>query len=194
MNIYIVNGFPEAGKDSFIDLCMEELKPRVAIKASSVDVVKQAAKMLGWNGEKDLRGRMFLSDLKDLSTAAYDGPMNCLRYAVQVSREAQAAALFVLIREPEEIARFVSEFPETKTVLVERPSEHRGASCPCGHEEIVQHDDGSGSCIGSHCPQEFSNHADAGVEDYAYDIRVANDKDLNNLRYRAKKFLKEVGL
>jgi len=161
LKIFVVNGYPNAGKDTFIDMCLEELRPSTAVKASSVDVVKQAAKMLGWDGVKDDRGRMFLSDLKDLSTAAYDGPMRCMRYVVQVSREAQVVALFLLIREPEEIARFVAEFPGTKTILVERGSE-----------------------------AEHLNHADAGVAGYPYDVTIQNDKDLANLRFRVKKFLK----
>ena len=41
---------------------------------SSVDFVKEVARFAGWNGEKNLHTRKFLSDLKDLLTFLDDIP------------------------------------------------------------------------------------------------------------------------
>ena len=43
---------------------------------STVDFVKEIAKKCGWKGEKDLKNRKFLSDLKDLLTNWNNVPFN----------------------------------------------------------------------------------------------------------------------
>lgn len=105
----IVNGPARAGKDTFVTYCLAEFARQhgmVGFNCSSVDQVKSAARLLGWDGEKDARGRQFLSDLKDLSTRIYNGPM---KYMNDVIKESCADVGFFHIREPEEIARFVAE-------------------------------------------------------------------------------------
>jgi len=161
LKIFIVNGCFETGKDAFVDFCIDELEPRLGVKVSSVDAVKKAALQLGWDGRKDAKGRKFLSDLKDMATATYDGPMHHLAKAVQYCEERGARALFLMVREPPEIARFIKEFPGTKTILVERPGDEK----------------------------ETSNHADANVAAYNYDLVISNDKDLMSLRETAREFL-----
>jgi hypothetical protein len=116
----IVNGRPESGKDTFVDFCVAHLalKGVHGKKGSSVDNVKEAAMILGWDGIKDEKGRKFLSDLKDISTLFYDGSM---QYMAQVMKGTTAKVIFFFIREPEEIAKFCRVYPETHTLLVTRP-------------------------------------------------------------------------
>lgn len=116
--IIVVNGTAGAGKDTFVDFCIDQLANLeiFATKLSSVDQVKEAAFTLGWNGIKDEKGRQFLSDLKDLSTQAYDGPM---RYMFNKISKSGASVFFVFIREPEEIKKFVKETRAT-TILIKR--------------------------------------------------------------------------
>lgn len=120
MKIFIVNGEARSGKDTFVKTCQKvcEALEISAYTASSVDMVKKAAILLGWNGEKDEAGRSFLSDLKDLSTAAYDGPM---QYMEDCMRSRRGGVWFFQIREPEEIEKFVRKYPMTQTILIRRP-------------------------------------------------------------------------
>ena len=114
--VIVVNGFPEAGKDEFTYFCINELAKRgyTGKMFSSVDNVKEAATILGWDKVKDARGREFLSILKTLSSSYYDGPFT---YISQVVLSNPEVFLFIHIREPKEIARVVAEFG-AKTLLV----------------------------------------------------------------------------
>ena len=73
----VINGAGGTGKDSFVLAAVRYLAELgyTASNYSSVDQVKAAALYLGWDGVKDEKGRQFLSDLKDLATRNYDGPM-----------------------------------------------------------------------------------------------------------------------
>lgn len=159
MKVVIVNGYPLAGKDTFCEFCCWELT-RLKLRGqivSSIQPAKEAARILGWDGAKDAKGRAFLSDLKDLSIQAYDGPLNYLRRCVTTS---DAAALFMMIREPEEIQKAQREF-NAITVLV-----HRGQDNSAAH----------------------SNHADAGVEGAHYARVILNTGSLQQLREKASAF------
>lgn len=61
--IYIVNGKPRAGKDTFAKFLGEIISVK---KISIVDPVKNIAKNIGWDGTKTEKDRKFLSDLKML--------------------------------------------------------------------------------------------------------------------------------
>jgi hypothetical protein len=116
-NLFILNGAGTCGKDTFVDFVREFLTvPCYCI--SSVTKVKEAALVLGWDGVKDEKGRKFLSDLKDLSTEAYEGP---LRY-MEACISDQPAVYFFMVREPVEIAKFVGLYPEMKTIHMTRPN------------------------------------------------------------------------
>ena len=73
MKYVCINGAPRSGKDTFVDICHLLLGDR-CFNVSSVDFVKHLATECGWNGEKNLKNRKFLSDLKDLLTQWEDVP------------------------------------------------------------------------------------------------------------------------
>ena len=62
--VVVINGSGGVGKSTFIELC-REWDNRV-FETSTVDFVKEVAKMCGWDGTKTDENRKFLSDLKDL--------------------------------------------------------------------------------------------------------------------------------
>ena len=71
-NVIIINGKGGVGKDTFIQLCQNYSDDIVNI--SSVDFVKEVAHFCGWQGEKDVSARKFLSDIKDALTNWKDIP------------------------------------------------------------------------------------------------------------------------
>lgn len=155
MKLFIINGTARTGKDTLIEYVGKYLKEKHNLEhmcISSVGAVKEAALILGWDGVKDEKGRQYLSDLKDMSTAAYDAPM---KYMESFMTD-ENTAYFFMIREPEEIAKFVEKHPTTRTILLTRPS-----------------------------TGEYTNHADQRVEEYPYDFRVSNDGTLEELDIKA---------
>lgn len=73
--IYVVNGAPRSGKDTFCSMVAKFMGEGYVRVYSTVDYIKTiAASAFGWNGEKTPRARKFLSDLKDLLTEWNDIP------------------------------------------------------------------------------------------------------------------------
>lgn len=98
----IINGFGGVGKDTFVD-CVKSLTLSINLEVyniSSVDNVKRAAKVLGWDGKKDERSRKFLHDLKNLVTNYNDGN---LKYMEDYYNSHGDGLYFFHVREPEEI-------------------------------------------------------------------------------------------
>lgn len=121
--IYIINGAAGVGKDTFVEIVRSVLSKTTDLDTyniSSVDNVKIAAKILGWDNKKDEKGRKFLSDLKDLSTINYKGPYQYLFYETMAIHK---GFIFLHTREPEEIGYFVKNYPaKVKTILITRDS------------------------------------------------------------------------
>lgn len=160
MKYVICNGLPTAGKDTFCEMCISILEARGcwAETISSVALVKELATRAGWRGEKTPKNRKFLSDLKDLLTEWDDVPMKDIqRRAAAFEEKAKECGgvdevfIFVMIREPNEIEKFVEAVGAT-TVFIDRD-----------------------------VTQTLSNHADMFVMDYQYDIYIDNNGTLDDL-------------
>lgn len=160
--IFIINGSGGVGKDTFVNLVSEET---VIMNVSSVDKIKDIAKLIGWDGiSKTEKDRKFLSDLKVLTSEYCDMPFQYMKERVEEfnSEICIATCMFLHIREPEEIERAKKEF-NAETILITRDS--------------VKH--------------ITSNMADASVYNYKYDYTIANDGTIEDLRKIAKHFIKE---
>lgn len=170
VNVIIVNGYPRAGKDTFVNYCLWELR-EYGYAISTVDSIKEIAYKAGWDGEKTPEARKALSDLKDIFSKWLDLSYNDIRKKIRyIEGEANAYGLnpnkfflFVHSREPEEIARFVNDF-NAVTVFIDRPQEET----------------------------EYSNHADEKVGNYEYDFIISNDGSLSQLQTNAKLFLAQI--
>lgn len=127
----IVNGRPESGKDTFVEALTKKVPSRYKC-ISTVDKVKKAARLIGWNGVKDQEGRKLLSNLKQLSLQ-YDHPMSMVRDTLDSInkrgfKSGTFKILFVMSREPEEIKRFKEEIPNCYTLFIDRPGHETGIS------------------------------------------------------------------
>ncbi len=191
--IFIINGSGGVGKDEFINLvsankykllgtcdydCNEYSSKNGKLyiqklevgNYSSVNKVKDIARIIGWNGEKTERDRKFLSDLKLLTTEYNDMPLKDMKsYASRffTKNNYENKILFLHIREPEEIEKAINEFKKightVSTILIKRDS--------------VKH--------------ITSNMADENVYNYDYDIVINNNGTLEELRSKAKYFLED---
>ena len=172
MKVFVVNGVPRSGKDTFVNFCLEELTCW-GKSISTVDFVKEIATQCGWDGTKTLENRKFLSDLKDLLTNWNNVPYNKIveekdswEYEFRLyDVPTDHCFFFIFCREPEEIQKFVDGMG-AKTIIVRRNE----------YEQLEQ-----------------SNHADRDVFNFDYDITIENNGDLKDLRDKAKDFLKKEG-
>ena len=156
--IFIINGPAGAGKDTFVSM-VRAIVP--SLNHSSVELVKEAAVILGWDGtNKSDKDRKFLSDLKILTTSYSDviGKW-MIKIAKNFLEDEIHEFLFFHIREVDEIERF-SKLLNAKTIVVVR--------------------DG--------VDPNQSNPADANVLNYDYDIIIRNDGSLGDLKTKAERF------
>lgn len=161
LKVVIINGAGGVGKDTFIQFCKDFVEVH---SVSSVDVIKKAARVLGWSGGKQLQDRKFLSELKDLSSWYNDLPFVYLKksYANMIKR-GEKGILFFHIREPREIERAKETFSAT-TVLIKRKN----------------------------LRTEYGNHADDNVEKYKYDYVISNNGTLDDFSLKAEKFVFDI--
>ena len=157
--VFIINGSGGCGKDTFVSL-VDDIS--YTMNFSSVDKVKEIARIIGWNGGKTEKDRKLLSDLKLLCTDYNDMPLNSMKEKFEEFLDRHANFLFLHIREPEEIKRAKKIF-NAKTILVKRDS--------------VEH--------------ITSNMADANVFNYNYDIVIDNNKGIEELRDKAYYLVKD---
>ena len=176
VKVVAINGRPGCGKTTFEFICQDlcnhgmpgfEDNKRLAVDiCSTVDFVKQIALECGWDGAKTPENRRFLSDLKDLLVRWDDVPYKkILEQVEQLSARTWYIhfdwILFVDCREPAEIQKLKERLNAT-TVLIRR--------------EEVEHG-------------EVSNHADADVFYYDYDLTIYNNSDIIHLEDEARKFI-----
>lgn len=149
--IIIVNGKGGSGKDELI-----RHWPEKYMNVSSIDPIKAVAKSLGWDGKKDKKGRLFLSNLKKLADENSNFSTNYLMEQVKkFYAQKDAETMFVHIREPENIKLF-KERVEKMT--------------PMGMDVKVL----TVLVVAKWSDKEFGNPSDDNVMNYSYDIIFKN--------------------
>lgn len=173
MKYVCINGAPRSGKDTFVEICRLILGDR-CFNISSVDFVKDLAKQCGWNGEKNLKNRKFLSDLKDLLTQWDDVPYKKIIEAVTNYEQemyyktgnTDSCVAFIHVREPEEIQKLADRIGAITLVI---------------RRDVAENTD-------------MSNHADTDVLTYNYTYSIENNGTLSELTNKAKDFLKTINV
>ena len=149
--VIVINGSGGVGKDTICDLAAKHFKVR---NISSVDPIKEIATFCGWTGVKDDKARKFLHDLKILTAEYNDFPTNWALNVFREFLESDEQILFVHIREPWEIEKFVKATDGVaKTLLVRGGKRSRS--------------------------RIYGNAADDMVENYEYDYYFVNDHSLD---------------
>lgn len=159
--VYILNGSGGCGKDTFVNMC-RIFSNKSIIHISTITQIKRAAKLLGWNGEKDEKSRKFLSDLKDLSTKVFDTSFRYIEAELYDAEENDIDYVFIDCREPEEIKRLVEHFG-AQTIYIDASQRVK---------------------------QITSNHADKNVQNYKYDLYIDNNGNYENLMKQAESLMK----
>lgn len=163
--VIIVNGPATAGKDTFCDFYAMHAKRHDidVVTVSSVGAVKKASLLLGWDGQKNEKDRNALSDIKDISEAAWDGPN---RYMLKQIEATNATVFFLHIRELSNINRMI-ELCNEKNITVRTLYIDRAVT------------------------QQASNHADAQAMNknaYPYQNIVENNGSLSELKLKVAEY------
>lgn len=160
MKVFIINGYPGSGKDTFVGYCSKFA--RVANYVTSTPA-KLALKLLGWDGvTKTPEIRKTLAELMEFSEQNFDGVYNSTIINVElVASWKNTQAMFIHCREPRNIERYKKYF-NAKTIFIQRNS----------------------------CKQQYNNNSDNEVEKYAYDIIIPNNGTLLQLQAQAKLFVR----
>lgn len=127
---------------------------------SMIAYVKQIAEKFGWRGQKDSKDRLMLSRLKDLLTDWDDSPFATTCMMVKQMENEGVDCCFIDAREPQDIARLKEKF-HCKTILLRRGDQ-----------------------------KNYGNHADDEVFNFDYDIEIDNNGTLDDLREKARHFVK----
>lgn len=159
--VFIINGPAGSGKDTFVSM-VSSIVP--SVNHSSVELVKEAAKILGWKGEKTDKDRKFLADLKFLSSEySAENRRWMVKKYIDFFEDNIHQFLFFHIREIDEI-RVMRELLDAQTILIIRD----GVS------------------------PNLSNAADANVLDYGYDFTINNSGSLGDLKIKAQEFIDSI--
>lgn len=172
IQLYLVNGYAGAGKDTFVNFCLEELGP-FGYEFSTVDPIKRMAIEYGWNGEKDEISRDSLAAIKKIIDTWLDGSEASIAKEICYLQSEQdyyglrpgSLVLFVYLREINNIKKIVKNL-NAKTIFVSRDQK----SC----EKAA-----------------FTNEADKNVENYSYDFYIENNGTLEELKQLAQTFVKD---
>ena len=159
--IYITNGMARCGKDTFAKF-LNDIVP--TLKYSSIDKVKDIAKLCGWDGGKTEKDRKFLSDLKLLTTEYSNMAFESIKSKVnEFLEDSQHVIMLIDIREPAEIEKAKTAFG-AKTILIENKN----------------------------VKTISSNMADANVFNYTYDYTVKNNGTLDDFRENLEEVVSTV--
>lgn len=158
--IFILNGAPRSGKDTFANLMNEFIATK---HISSITPIKNAAMALGWNGDKTNKARDFLCEMKKFVNSQGDYIWQFLDKEVREFRQdTETMVLLIDIREPEEIAKAVARY-NAKTIKISRPEE-------CAFTEMT-------------------NTSDRNVDNYVYDYTVGNFSNMEKFKEIVKIFV-----
>lgn len=147
----VINGAGGVGKDTLCELAAKHFKVK---NISSITPIKNIAALCGWDGKKDNKARKFLSDLKKLCVEYNDYPTLWAKEQYNEFLGSDEEIMFVHIREPEEIQKFVDATDgAAKTLLIR------------GGKRMSN--------------EKYGNVSDDGVENYSYDLYYLNENSLD---------------
>lgn len=153
--IIIINGKGGAGKDTLI----ESIKGQhLYANISSIEPIKQIAKMGGWKEEKTKKARLFLSNLKEIFYNYNKLPLVYLQKKTkEFLKDNFYEILFVHIRQPKQIEEY-------KNLI---KSYHENTNI---YTILIQRSDID--------IEIFNNSSDDNVNDYNYDFIFKNNKTI----------------
>ena len=169
MKVFIINGSGCSGKDTFVDQ-LEQLT--TVYRHSTIDTIKGIAEShFGWDGEKDLKGRKLLSDLKIAAIEYNDMPHNEMKTAIDYAEQSGKYDVFTcMIRDIPEIEKAVNDLDLRDKIVPILITSNRTKN------------------------NTYGNVADDNVMDYIYDYYIDNSGTIDDLKEMARLLLIDLGV
>ena len=162
MKVLILNGAAESGKGTVVEYIKHCFLIN-ALEYSSIDYVKKVAvDQFGWDGEKDAKGRILLSEIKQLMINYNDLPFKKVAEVISDCVSFNEDLLVVDVREPEEIRKVVKQ---CKIMEIDC------AACKVERKEAESRAK----------KQKLHPKGDLAYDSYAYDYYINNDGTLYDL-------------
>ncbi len=158
----VINGKGGVGKDTICDIVSKNF-PTMSV--SAITPIKEIALKYGWSGEKDLKSRRFLSELKRVFTEYNDLSTNYLlsKHKEFLSDE-NLEIIFVHIREADQIEAFLEKIDNFKTTLLIKKRD-----LPI-----------------------YNNVSDDNAENFSYSYTYMNDKSIEKLEEDFMDFFQNI--
>ena len=163
--VILINGYNGVGKDTLVDSAKMVTSESIH-NISTVDKIKEAAVILGWNGIKDDTARAALHDLKKLSNKYFNHSRS---YVENFTRQHSNCFIFAHCREPLELEYFKKFIPEVKP-------DTECYSLLVTNDRVTPAD----------------NAADQGVFEFTYDFIVKNNSTIEDLQKEARNLLENI--
>ena len=165
--IFIINGFPRSGKDTFVDI-LSEISNLPIFQASWVEKIKLMAQSQGWDGKKNYKGRKLLSDLADSNDD------KCFKFVTDKEKMISAVKndfiYCIHARRPKNIQELVQYYTKACTDMYK-------VITVCIERKSVQN-------------RKQSNTADLEIHDFIYDYYIHNDYENDNWKNEFKENIK----
>lgn len=158
--IFIINGLPQSGKDTFCEYVGNYANVTVV---STVDYVRDILREAGWDGIKTPQVRYAMCEIKNMLDSLFDTSFKIIENEVSdFMADDEKEIMFIHCREPSGIQRFVSTL-HAETIIVRRP-----------HNKVELSND--------------ADRYVEGYENYTYMLN--NDGTLKDLDIKAQSFVK----
>lgn len=153
--LIVINGYPKSGKSLMCKYINEILltKNILSLEVSYASLAKSIATSLGWNGEKTLEDRLFLSELTNITAKWKNLPFMNNIEEINNGFNSKYDCAMIHAREPKTIEDIKKYYSDNKNVKVYTVYLERRAVKD----------------------EKFSNEADRGVENYDYDFYLNNN-------------------
>lgn len=169
MKVLIINGSGCSGKDTFVDQ-LEQLTS--VYRYSTIDTIKGIAEAhFGWDGEKNVKGRKLLSDLKIASIEYNDMPHNEMKKIIGYAEQSGQYDIFTcIIRDISEIEKAINDIALKDKIITILITSDRTKN------------------------NTYGNVADDNVMNYIYDYYIDNSGTIEDLKESAKQLLIDLDI
>lgn len=159
----IINGYPRSGKDTMIGILQHKF-PYNTYSYSTIDKIKEMAKIMGWQGDKTPENRQMLSDLKKFYNDYFKGTQrDIITLVSDLYAGNNTDFLCICSREPEEI-QWIYNYSKSRNI-------------DCYRILVKRLDD---------INYNITNYSDTNVLKATYDICIENFVDLDYLELEIK--------
>lgn len=173
--IIVINGKPQSGKDTFVELFKKNVDENETVyNISTIDISKEVLKFLSQGNksivdEKPAYVRDFLSEFKELSDRYFNTSFNYVDEQIKKLQHSKNknTFLFVHCREPENIKKLAETYKNVTTLLIRNSA-----------KDMI----------------ETTNSSDSNVYNYDYDYEIENNDGLEDIEKESLKFYEYLNL